>query len=85
MAVGQFFLGLLIVFVGFIFIWQTEWFLRNAGRIAFAEKWLGTEGGSRLMYKLIGTIIIIGGLLHANNLSGSVFKKIIKIVFRIDV
>lgn len=41
------------------------------GPIAWAEEHLGTEGGSRLMYKLIGIgISIIGFLLMTNLLSG---------------
>ncbi len=55
------FLGIGIVAVGFVFVWKTEWFLRNLGRVEWAEKHLGFEGGSRLFYKLMGIVIIFLG------------------------
>lgn len=85
MSFGQFILGILIAIIGFIFVWKSEWFFRNFGRMQFAEKWLGSSGGTRLMYKIIGALIIIVGLMHATNLTKIVFRSIIKTVFRIDI
>jgi len=69
MTPGKIFLGILMIAVGFIFVWKTEWFLQNFGGIGFAEKHLGSEGGSRLMYKFIGLVIIIIGILYVTDLS----------------
>ena len=49
----QIFLGILITAIGAIFVIKTEWFLENFGRLDWFEQKLGTEGGSRLGYKII--------------------------------
>ena len=54
--------GIFITAAGFVIVWKSEWFLRNLGRVEWAEKHLGFEGGSRLFYKLLGIIIIFLGL-----------------------
>ena len=81
--VGQVIGGLVLAGAGFIFVWKTEWFLRNFGRVGFAEKHLGTEGGSRLLYKLIGTLVIIIGILYAVNLMDSLLEWLIRSIFRV--
>jgi hypothetical protein len=52
--------GLIIIGFGVLFIWQTEWFLKNFGRIDWAEAKLG---GTRNFYKILGLIVIFIGLL----------------------
>ena len=49
-------------------IWKTESWFNFFGRIAFAEKYLGTGGGSRLFYKLIGLLGIVIGMLLVTGL-----------------
>lgn len=48
---------------GTLLVIKSESLFKNFGRIAFFEKHLGTEGGSRLGYKLIGVLVIFFGLL----------------------
>lgn len=55
-------LGLLIMVVGFITTYKSEWLLHNLGRVQWAEQHLGLEGGSRLFYKLVGIGIIFLGI-----------------------
>lgn len=55
--------GTLITAVGVMMIIKTEWLVQNFGRIAWFDKYLGTEGGTRLGYKIIGLIIIFFGIL----------------------
>ncbi|MEA3398668.1 MAG: hypothetical protein U9R06_02905 [Patescibacteria group bacterium] len=62
------FLGLLTAAVGFMIVAKTEWLLRNFGRIDFFDRHLGSSGGSRLGYKIIGLIAIFIGILTATNL-----------------
>ncbi|MBT6691116.1 hypothetical protein HOB10_02165 [Candidatus Parcubacteria bacterium] len=69
MSPGKIFFGIILVAVGFFFVWKTEWLQQNFGGIGFAEKHLGSEGGSRLMYKVIGTLIIVIGILYITDLS----------------
>lgn len=61
-------IGLLMVVVGAILILKAEWFYQNFGSNAWAEEHLGTSGGSRLLYKLIGLVFIFFGMLVATNL-----------------
>jgi len=85
MSFGNFIGGILVVAVGFLLVWKSEWLLNNVGRINWAEQHLGSEGGTRLMYKLIGTIIIIGGFLHATNLGGIFVKWVAKTIFGANI
>lgn len=64
--------GILITGVGAILVIKTEWFVNNFGRIAWFEEKLGSEGGSRLGYKLIGIIALFIGIITLTG-SGSSF------------
>jgi hypothetical protein len=61
-------LGLLLAASGFAIVAKSEWMLNNFGRIGFFEDHLGTEGGSRLGYKLIGMMVIFIGVMIATDL-----------------
>lgn len=63
-------MGILIIFVGSMMVIKTEWLLNNFGRLAWFEEKLGTEGGSRLGYKLMGLIAIFFGILMLTGSSG---------------
>jgi hypothetical protein len=63
MFIVQFLFGLLIVAIGAFFNIKTEVMLNNFGRIQFFEEHLGSDGGSRLGYKIIGIIAIFIGIL----------------------
>ncbi len=62
------FVGILLLVGGTLIVIKTEWLLQNFGRIAWFEAKLGSEGGSRLGYKLIGVAFIIIGII---SLTGS--------------
>ena len=85
MSIGNFIVGILIAAVGYLLVWKSNWLLNNFGRIGWAEAHLGTEGGSRLMYKLIGFIIIMIGFLHATNLGGTFINWIARSIFNVNV
>jgi hypothetical protein len=72
----SYFLALLAIAVGCVFVIKTDWFLNNFGRIGWAEQHLGTEGGSRLMYKLIGLAIIIIALMAVTGFLGTIITGI---------
>ncbi len=79
----NYFVGIVCVLVGVLLVLKTEWFLQNFGTIAWAEQNLGTSGGSRLMYKIIGLIgIFIGFLLITNMFQGFLMGTIGKIFIR---
>lgn len=64
----QFMFGMGIAFIGFLVVWKSDFLLRNFGRVPFAEKYLGSDGGTRLFYKLLGVLTMIGAIMHATGL-----------------
>ena len=69
--IGRVIGGLAAVAFGTLLIVKTEWFLQNFGTIEWAEQHLGTSGGTRMFYKLIGLgIIFIGFIIATGMLSG---------------
>ena len=66
----NFLIGLIIIAIGALIVIKSEALLSSFGRIAFFEKYLGTSGGSRLGYKLVGMLIVFIGILVAVDLIG---------------
>ncbi len=65
----NFLIGSVFIFIGtYAFIIKTDGILEFFGRIEFFDKYLGTDGGSRLGYKLIGVLIVFLGFLTAFSL-----------------
>lgn len=69
-------LGLGIVVFGVLMIFKSEWFLVNFGTVAWAEEKLGSSGGTRLFYKLLGLALIFVGLLIATNMMSGLIMAI---------
>ena len=80
MTFGRIILGLIVVAVGALVTIKAEWFYRNFGPIPSAEKFLGTEGGSRLAYKLIGILAAFIGFLIMTGLIESVLTSLAKLL-----
>ena len=79
----QYFIGILMVLAGVVLILKTQWFIENFGTNAWAEEKLGTSGGTRLMYKLIGIIFIFFGFLAITNMwQGFLLGTIGKVLIR---
>lgn len=70
--IGRIIVGLIIAAVGAVITIKAEWIYQNFGSIPSADKYLGTEGGSRLAYKLIGIFISIIGFLIMTNMLGAI-------------
>jgi hypothetical protein len=64
-------LGLVVAVVGALITIKSESMMSMFGRVAFFEKYLGTEGGSRLGYKLLGILVFFIGVMVMTNLFGS--------------
>lgn len=60
----KFLLSLLAIAVGALIVIYSEKIFKAFGSIPWADKHLGTEGGSRLFYKLIGIAIILVAFLY---------------------
>lgn len=63
-------IGLAIIIAGTFIVIKSEAMLNIFGRIEFFERHLGSDGGSRLGYKLIGMLVIFLGLLIMTNMIG---------------
>lgn len=77
----RYILGTIIIALGFLITWKSDWIMENFGRIAWAEEHLGTEGGTRLFYKLIGITAIILSFLYM----GGVIQSILRAIFKSSV
>lgn len=62
--------------VGIFMVVKTEWFLNNFGASSWAEQHLGSSGGTRLMYKLIGIIMIVLAMMGMTGMLGNVILSI---------
>jgi len=79
----HYFIGFLFILAGIGLIVKTEWVVENFGTSSWAEEKLGTSGGSRIFYKLIGlALIFIGMLLVTNMMTGFLNATIGKILVR---
>lgn len=63
--------GLAIMALGLLIVMKTEWMLSNFGRIAWFDRHLGLEGGTRLGYRFVGTLIVIFGFMVFTNMHGA--------------
>jgi hypothetical protein len=64
----SFIIGLIMTIVGGIVVVKSEKVLEFFGRSEFFEDKLGTAGGSRLGYKLLGLIVVFLGILTMTGL-----------------
>jgi len=69
----QIILGILITVIGAFLVMKTEWFLETFGRVAWFDQNLGSEGGSRLGYKLMGVLILFIGIILMTGSGNSFF------------
>ena len=74
--IGRIIAGLIIAAAGAAITIKAEWIHQNFGAIPSADKYLGTEGGSRLAYKLIGIAATIIGFLIMTNMMGIILTAI---------
>ncbi|MFA4819251.1 MAG: hypothetical protein WC621_05425 [Patescibacteria group bacterium] len=74
-------IGLIMAIVGFMLIWKTDWFVNNFGRISWSEAHLGSDGGTRLFYKLIGLTVILLGFATITGLFQSLLLTLVSPLF----
>lgn len=79
---AKYIIGLLAIALGIVLIIKTEWFIENFGTNAWAEEHMGTSGGSRLMYKLIGLAIIFIAMMGITGLLGGFIMGTVGKLFR---
>lgn len=71
MSLGFFILGALMMIVGFMAVWKTNWFLQNLGDIGQV---FGAFNASWMSWKLFGVFLILFGFLIAFNILGLFFS-----------
>jgi hypothetical protein len=72
----KYFFGILAIIVGVFMVIKTEWFLRTFGKSAWAEEHLGLNGGSRMMYKLLGIVFIVVAMLGMTGMLGTILLSV---------
>jgi len=72
----RYLIGLIVVALGAVLIIKTEWALAMFGRVDWAEQHLGTEGGTRIFFKLIGILLILGAFMALTGILESIFSGI---------
>lgn len=75
--------GILAIVAGAFMVVKTEAIVSMFGTSALAEQYLGTSGGTRLMYKLMGILFIVIALMGMTGLLGKVILAIIGPLFGI--
>jgi len=70
-------IGAIIIVVGALLVIKAELVYNVFGPIAFFEKYLGSEGGSRLGYKLFGILVVFIGMLVLTNMFGGFMNWIL--------
>ena len=78
---GQIIVGIIGIVAGCIMVIKSEWLLSAFGRVNWAEIHLGTEGGTRFFYKLIGIITIFVSLLIMTGMIEGVIVAIFSPLF----
>lgn len=68
--------GILGIAVGALIVMKSEWLVQNFGANDWAETHMGTSGGTRLLYKLIGLAIILFSLLSVAGLMDDILVGI---------
>jgi len=78
----KFILSIILIVLGFLLVWQANWIVTNFGRIDWAEIHLGTDGGTRIFWKLLGLIIIIIAMLYMFGFIQGIIGAIFSPLFR---
>ncbi len=73
--IGRIIVGILMAGAGFMIVWKTDRVYRAIGRLPFGEKIFGS-GGTRLLLKLIGLILIFVGFLVITNMHTRILASI---------
>ncbi len=71
----KYFLGILVIILGSFMVIKTAWFVENFGYSDWAEAKLG-GGGTRLMYKILGILFIVGAVLVMTGAMGEILISI---------
>lgn len=71
----KYFIGSLVIVLGAFMVIRTDWFVQNFGYSDWAESKFG-GGGTRLMYKVLGILFVVGSVLGMTGALGEMFLGI---------
>ncbi len=71
----KYFIGILVIALGVFMVVRTQWFIENFGYSDWAESKFG-GGGTRLMYKVLGILFIVGSILAMTGALGEIFLSV---------
>lgn len=69
--IGRIIIGAIVSVIGGFMTIKADWMYYNFGAVSFAEKYLGSSGGTRLFYRLLGIVLTFLGFLYMTGLWGS--------------
>jgi len=72
----KYFYSFLVILAGFVLVKYSNWLINNFGYIDSAEHWLGSYGGTRTFWKILGIILIIGALLVVSGFMNNILLTI---------
>ena len=81
-TIGRILVVLLCVPIGFLMVWKTQKWLDIFGHIATLEEKLGSWGGTRMFYKLLGMLLMAGAVLYATGALPRILTGIFGGLFR---
>jgi hypothetical protein len=76
MFIAQFLIGILFAAFGALIIRYTPWIVQNVAPIGWAERHLAA-GGSYFVYRVLGLVIFLGGLLYAIGLLDAAVRLVL--------
>ena len=76
-------IGFIVIVIGILMVIKTEWLIENFGTNDWAESHLGSEGGTRLMYKVLGLLSVVLSLMGMTGMLGEVILGIFGPLFGI--
>ncbi len=74
-------IGIIISTISFLLLKHNEWLVSQTGTSQWAEKWFGSEGGTRLFLKLIALFSFIVGMLVILNMHERFIRWILSPLF----
>lgn len=74
-------IGFIISALSFLLLRHNEWLVAQTGTSAWAEKWFGSEGGTRLLLKLLALFFFIAGMLVIFNMHERFIRWILSPLF----
>ncbi len=80
--IARIIVGIIGTALGVMMNLKTESFLNFTGKVEWAEKHLGMEGGTRLFYKLLGLIVILISWIYAFNWMNGLLQFLLGGLFR---